>query len=102
MAIKSAKYYKVYLSQTSTRDIISYPGSPIMTSFQKINEEDKKLRNEIIKIFGFHEDEDEYEGFDGKIFYSYKIRDNLSSSDENTKNIEYKTKVLVKKTGYEN
>jgi len=100
MAIKSTVFTRTFTSQT---DKIESPSLriPPWEDYKKINDEDQQIRREIERAFKFRPEGDRYEGFDGKILYSYSITDNLISQ-EDSKNIEYQTRVLIRKAGAEN
>jgi hypothetical protein len=101
MVVKETKYSRTFISQTKgeieedifPRGINGFP--------QIINEEDEKIRKETIRLFAF-EEVNRYggEGFDGKIWYSWRINGEPIKVSE--KNIEYQTEVIVKKAGAEN
>jgi hypothetical protein len=91
MAVREAEYSKSFVKTMREERII-------------LDEEDCRIRDEINSRFGFHYDSERGigEGFDGKIWYSYKIEDNLRSSQESSQNGGYQTTVQVRKTGAEN
>jgi hypothetical protein len=102
MAVKRTLYSRNFTSQTEKEDV-SMHGSLEWKDYQEINEEDKKIRLKIKEKFGFHSnDENGGEGFDGEILYDYLIADNLCTLEESSQNVEYQTKVAIKKAGYEN
>jgi hypothetical protein len=103
MAVTEEIYSKSFLSRTDQVDI-SRHGSAEWKDYQTISEEDEKIRNKLVEKFGFHyNSEGEIgEGFDGKIWYRWKIEDNVNSLKDDSKNAEYQTEVLVRKTGAEN
>ena len=100
MAIKNASYVRTFISQTDEVDT-SMHGSPTWEDYQKICDEDSRLRQEIANGFAFNEERKYFEGFDGKILYSFAIRDNVSSLKNDSKNAEYETKIFIKKAGDE-
>ncbi|MEK6827573.1 MAG: hypothetical protein AABX99_03770 [Nanoarchaeota archaeon] len=100
MAIKEVRYFKTFISQTDKTDM-SMHGSSTWEDYQELNEEDRQIRREIEKAFKFRSDGDRYEGFDGKILYLYSITENLSSKEDSA-NVEYQTKILIRKAGAEN
>jgi hypothetical protein len=104
MAINSAQYFRTFISKTNKRNISSLRGSQEWEEYQEISEEDSKIRKEIFDKFTFQFDWKIKigEGFDGKILYSYTvITKDLDSVKENSQNVEYQTRILVKKAGDE-
>jgi hypothetical protein len=97
MRLKDANYEKEFTSQTN-----EYKGkfNEGLTIFQRMNQSDRELREEIIKKF---EIPSRNLGFDGKIFYSFNISDNLETDTNiSSENLKYITTVQIKKTGKEN
>lgn len=99
MAVKRTGYSRTFISKTEQTDT-SMHGSPTWEDYQTINDKDKEIREEIIRQFAFHQKEREYEGFDGKIWYSW-IMPTPGQVGEGSQNIEYQIKISIQKTGNE-
>ena len=90
---------------------ISYHGSPIYEDFQTINEEDRKLRQDLHKKFSFYDENKGHDentkvprrtsfGFDGKQIYHFEIKGEPETlSDNPTKRNKYDVNIGVVKAG---
>ena len=99
MAVKRTSYSRTFISKTEQTDT-SMHGSPTWEDYQAINDNDREIREDLIRQFAFHQKGREYEGFDGKMLYSW-IMPTPGQVGEGSQNIEYKIKISIQKTGDE-
>lgn len=83
--------YKRYFTSQTTEGVHEKEGC----FFQEQGKEDKQIRREISKKFELQEGL----GFDGKVFYSFVIQDNLDTRRESSNREEYATRVYIYRAG---
>ena len=98
MAVITVDYLKNFISQT-TQVYRRHHGSGDWIDVQRINDEDKGIREELKEWFAFREGRKEgiYEGFDGTCHYSWEFSDDLSK--EGKESCKYQTRVHLIKAG---
>ena len=104
MAIKEVRYSRTFLSKTDQTDT-SYHGSPTYVDYQEISEEDKKIRKEAEREFGFEVRHSKFGsskemfGFDGTMQYFFSFSGHPPEKEDRSKNILYQTEVYIRKAG---